>query len=189
MYEIWKLYAENYPSYCVRTKVLTKFSCDLDLLTQNVLVSSSYHLASMYEICTLKTTQVIVSEPKCWRTDRQTDGRTNLISIRHPSSGGALINLKSMSWTNTSWHLDFLNLIVLLIWKFRHSLTKKNYTKIYVTYTWNILHIYVSYMYSLCRYMLAICICYIYVKLGPTYMWHILNIWEVYGLIKREENK
>ena len=35
------------------------------------------------------------------------------------------------------------------------TLTKKNYTKIYVTYTWNILHIYVSYMYSLCRYMLG----------------------------------
>ena len=62
------------------------------------------------------------------------------------------------------------------------ALTKKNYTKIYVTYTWNILHIYVSYMYSLCRYMLAICICYIYVELGPTYMWHIFkymgSIWD-----------
>ena len=36
MYEIWKLYVENYSSYCVRTKVLTKFRCDLDfnLLTQ-----------------------------------------------------------------------------------------------------------------------------------------------------------
>ena len=31
MYEIWKLYIENYSSYHVRTKVLTKFSCDLDL--------------------------------------------------------------------------------------------------------------------------------------------------------------
>ena len=64
----------------------------------------------------------------------------------------------------------------------KQSLTKKNYTKIYVTYTWNILHIYVSYMYSLCRYMLAICICYIYVELGPTYMWHICkymgSIWD-----------
>ena len=63
-----------------------------------------------------------------------------------------------------------------------NSLTKKNYTKIYVTYTWNILHIYVSYMYSLCLYMLAICICYIYVELGPTYMWHICkymgSIWD-----------
>ena len=62
------------------------------------------------------------------------------------------------------------------------TLTKKNYTKIYVTYPWNILHIYVSYMYSLCRYMLAICICYIYVELGPTYMWHICkymgSIWD-----------
>ena len=36
MYEIWKLYVENYSSYCVRTKVLTKFSCGLDLWPQNV---------------------------------------------------------------------------------------------------------------------------------------------------------
>ena len=64
------------------------------------------------------------------------------------------------------------------------TLTKKNYTKIYVTYTWNILHIYISYIYSLCRYMLAICICYIYVELGPTYMWHkckyMGSIWDWY---------
>ena len=33
MYKIWKLYDENYSSYRVRTKVLTKFSCDLDLWT------------------------------------------------------------------------------------------------------------------------------------------------------------
>ena len=28
---IWNLYIENYLNYCVRTKVLTKFRCDLDL--------------------------------------------------------------------------------------------------------------------------------------------------------------
>ena len=55
------------------------------------------------------------------------------------------------------------------------SLTKKNYTKIYVTYTRNILHIYVNYIYPLCRYMLAICICYIYVELGPTYTLPSIN--------------
>ena len=35
MYEIWKLHIENYSSYCVSPKVLTKFRCDLaiDLLT------------------------------------------------------------------------------------------------------------------------------------------------------------
>ena len=31
LYEIWKLYGENYSGYCVRTKVLTNFSCDFDL--------------------------------------------------------------------------------------------------------------------------------------------------------------
>ena len=77
------------------------------------------------------------------------------------------------------WHLEFLHFLACLL---NSSLTKKNYTKIYVTYTWNILHIYVSFMYSLCQYMLAICICYIYVELGPTYMWHICkymgSIWD-----------
>ena len=33
MYKTRKLYLENYPSYCVRTNVLTKFICDLDLWT------------------------------------------------------------------------------------------------------------------------------------------------------------
>ena len=31
MYEIWRMYVENYSSYRVRTKVLTKFHCDIDL--------------------------------------------------------------------------------------------------------------------------------------------------------------
>ena len=39
-------------------------------------------------------------------------------------------------------------------------------------------------MFSLCRYMLAIGICYIYVELSPTYMWHICkymgSIWDWY---------
>ena len=90
-----------------------------------------------------------------------------------------MCNFGISKWNNLNlWVFDQLSI-------FHHimtSLTKKNYTKIYVTYTWNILHIYVSYMYSLCRYMLAICICYIYVELGPTYMWHICkyrgSIWD-----------
>ena len=40
---VWNLYDENYSSYCVRTKVLTKFRCDLDLCTKNVWVTSSHH--------------------------------------------------------------------------------------------------------------------------------------------------
>ena len=73
MYEIWKLYVENYLSYFVRTKVLTKFRYELDLwpfdpkmyqyLPLNIL-----HLCMKYESCKLKTTQVIVSEPKCWQS-------------------------------------------------------------------------------------------------------------------------
>ena len=76
MYEIWKLYFENYSSYRVRSKVLTKLRCDFDFLTPKMyryLPLTILHLCMKYESCTLKTTctQVIVSEPKCWRTDRQ----------------------------------------------------------------------------------------------------------------------
>ena len=77
----WRLYDENYSSYYVRTKVLTKFSCDLDLWIFDPKMYRYLPLAIMclcmkYESCMLTTAQVIVSEPKCWRTDRQTDGLT-----------------------------------------------------------------------------------------------------------------
>ena len=71
MYEVWKLYVENYASYCVRTKVLTKFS-DLDLWRfffnskmYRHLLLTILHLCMKYENFTLKTTPVIMSEPKC----------------------------------------------------------------------------------------------------------------------------
>ena len=59
------------------------------------------HICMKYECCTLKITQVIVSEPKCWQTDgrtdsqtdRQMDGQTNLIPIGRPPTGGALIKV------------------------------------------------------------------------------------------------
>ena len=47
------------------------------------------HLWMKCESWTLKTTQVIVSEPKCWRTDRPkvlTDRRTHRIPIERPTS-------------------------------------------------------------------------------------------------------
>ena len=71
MYEIWKLYIENYSSYRVRTKVLTKYSCDLgplDPKMYRILPLAILYLCMKYERCTLKTTQVIVSEPKCWQS-------------------------------------------------------------------------------------------------------------------------
>ena len=70
IFEIWSLYIENYPSYHIRTKVFTLFRCDLDLLTpkcNRYLPLAILQLCMKYESCTLKTTQVIVSEPKCWR--------------------------------------------------------------------------------------------------------------------------
>ena len=93
----------------------------------------------------------------------------------------AKFKVRILPWPLTYWHQN-RGPIWAMINSCVKSLTKKNYTKIYVTYTWNILQIYVSYMYSLCRYMLAICICYIYLELGPTYMWHICkymgSIWD-----------
>ena len=70
MYEIWKLHVANYSSYRVRTKVLTKFRCDLDLFDPKMYgyLHTILHLCMKYEGCTLKTTQVIVSEPKCWQS-------------------------------------------------------------------------------------------------------------------------
>ena len=69
---VWKLYIENYSSYRVRTKVLTKFCCDLELWHFDpkmcrYLSLALLHLCMKYESCTLKTSQVIVSEPKCWQ--------------------------------------------------------------------------------------------------------------------------
>ena len=117
LYEIWKLYVENYSNYLVRTKMLAKFHCDLDLWIPKCigifLSPSCIHVWNMkavcwkllklscqnqsvdkvplwpwpldpkmyrylplaiphpcmkYESCTLKTTQIIVSESKCWQS-------------------------------------------------------------------------------------------------------------------------
>ena len=53
MYEVWKLFFDNSSSYRVRTEVLTKFTCDLDLWPIDLKINgvfSSHHPASMYEI-------------------------------------------------------------------------------------------------------------------------------------------
>ena len=70
---VWNMKAVrfNYSSYCVRTKVLTKFCCDLDLWPfdpkmYKYLTLTILHLCMTYQSCTLNTTQVIVSEPKRW---------------------------------------------------------------------------------------------------------------------------
>ena len=50
------------------TKVLTKFRCDLEPFDPKMyryLPLTILHLCMKYESCTLKTTQVIVSELKC----------------------------------------------------------------------------------------------------------------------------
>ena len=69
-----KLYLENYPSYFVRTCVFTKFRCDLDLrlfdpkMYRYLLLTIPHLCIKKYESCTLKTTQFIMSEPKCWQS-------------------------------------------------------------------------------------------------------------------------
>ena len=70
MYEIWKPYIENCSSYRVRTKVLkvTLWPWPLDPKMYRYLPLTILHLCIKYESCTLKTNQVIVSEPKCWQS-------------------------------------------------------------------------------------------------------------------------
>ena len=50
---------------------------NLDIKVYRYLLLAILHLCMKYESCaTLKTTQVNVSDPKCWQTDGQTDGQT-----------------------------------------------------------------------------------------------------------------
>ena len=72
MHYKWKLYVQHYmySNYSVRTKVLTKFSCDLDLWPLDhkmyrYLPLTILNLCMKYEISTFETTLVFESEPKC----------------------------------------------------------------------------------------------------------------------------
>ena len=63
----------NSSSYRVRIKVLSKFRCDLNLWPfdpkmYRYLCHAILHLCKKYESCTLKTSQVILSKPKCWQS-------------------------------------------------------------------------------------------------------------------------
>ena len=73
MYEIWKLHVEIYFSYRVRTKVLTMFSCVLDLWPfdpkmHRYLSLTIRDLRMEYGCCTLKTIQVTMSKSECWQS-------------------------------------------------------------------------------------------------------------------------
>ena len=107
MYEIWKLNDDNYSSYCVCPKMLTMFSCDLDLWPFDPKMytyrpPAIVHLCMRYEICMLKTTQLIVSEPKCW----QSSVVTLTFDLLTPKCIGILLspsciyvwNMKSVRW-------------------------------------------------------------------------------------------
>ena len=48
----------------------------LDLKMYTYLPLTILHLCMKYESCTLKTTKVITSEPKCWKTDGKTAGQS-----------------------------------------------------------------------------------------------------------------
>ena len=70
---VWNMKAvlDNYASYRIRTKVLTKFRFDLELWPfepkmYRYLPLTILHLGMKYGSCTVKTSQVIVSKPKCW---------------------------------------------------------------------------------------------------------------------------
>ena len=67
---VWTLYVENYSSYRVR-KSLDKVQSRLrpfDPKMYRYFPLTIVNLCMIYESCTLKTTQVIVSEPKCWQS-------------------------------------------------------------------------------------------------------------------------
>ena len=97
MYEIWRMYVENYSSYRVRTKVLTKFHCDNDLWPFDPKMYRYlplHHPASMYEIWKL-----YVKNYANYRvgTKMLTDRRTKVIPIGRPPSDGSL-NMKVVGW-------------------------------------------------------------------------------------------
>ena len=104
MYEIWRLYIENYSNYCVTPKVLTKFRCDLDIglfdpKMYKYLLLTILHLLMKYQSCTLKTTQVIVSEPKCWQSSVVSDLWTpKCIGIFLSPSCIYVWNMKVVCW-------------------------------------------------------------------------------------------
>ena len=77
IYEIWKLYTENYSSYRVRTKILAESSVvtlTFDLLTSKFI--GIFLSPTCIYVWNMKA-QVVVSEPKCWRTYWRTDGLTD----------------------------------------------------------------------------------------------------------------
>ena len=67
------MYVKTYWRYRVRTKQVTKLKSSLDLWPfdpkmYKYLPLTILHPCMKYERCTLKTTQVIVSEAKCWQS-------------------------------------------------------------------------------------------------------------------------
>ena len=107
MSKICKLYFENYCSYRVRTKELTKFICDLDFWPFNNKMDRNVpltilHLCAKYESCTLKTTRVIVSEPMCWQSSVVTLTfhilTPKCIGIFHSPSWIYVWNMKAVYW-------------------------------------------------------------------------------------------
>ena len=165
VYEIlWKLYLESYSSYCVRTKVLTKFGCDLDLFTPTcigIFLSPSciyvrnmnavrwklvklscqnqrddnvqlwpwpltpkyigiFLLSPCIYVWNIKAVRWKLLKLSCQNqsVDGQTDGRTNLISVGRPPSGGALTIYGSWIWQFTYKCLVLRVLCwILLLWQ------------------------------------------------------------------------
>ena len=112
MYEIWKLYVENYSSYCVRTKMCWQSSVvtlAFDPKMYRYLPFTILHLCIKYESCTLKTSQVIMSEPKCWQSSVVTltfDLLTpKCIGIFLSSSCIYACNIKAVRWNYSSYRV------------------------------------------------------------------------------------
>ena len=112
MNEIWKLYVDNYSSYRVRTKVMTKFRCDLDLWPFDIKMYryrplTILHLCMKYESYTLKTTEVIMSEPRCW----QSSVVTLTFDLLTPKCTGIFFSPSCIYvWNMKAVHLQLLKL-------------------------------------------------------------------------------
>ena len=125
MYELWKLCVENYSSHRVRTKVLTKFSCDLDLWTPKcigILLSPSWIYVSHYILSDHSRFQMHMVCCRCHLIFRSTSqlhkelcishhipGLFHSVACRFQNGANGIPTTCSIEWTSY-WPLSRLQL-------------------------------------------------------------------------------
>ena len=109
MYEIWKLYVENYLSYRIRSKVLTKFRCDLDLwpFDPKIYRRLSFpilYLCMKYKVCRLRDCWVIALQQSVDRQSWQNSVVTLTFDLWTPKPIGVFLSLSSIC----VWSMKFV---------------------------------------------------------------------------------